>query len=245
MSITAQSIVGQVVANDYRTASVFKKHRIDFCCKGDRPIADACKDDNSQLDLVLADLQELQDSASTPETTNFKAWPLDLLADYIEKKHHRFVEEKITEIKPYLKKIVAVHGAQHPELIDVEKHFLASAGELVMHMKKEELVLFPAVRKMVGMSATPNDGEMGKFSNIANPIKAMMNEHEIEGERFREIVDLTNDYTPPADACGTYRVTFSLLQAFEEDLHAHIHLENNILFPGALKMAEKLDAVMA
>ena len=167
---------------------------------------------------------------------DFQSWPLDLLADYIEKTHHRFVEAKITEIKPYLSKIVKVHGQTHPELLKVQDLFLASAGELTAHMRKEELILFPFIRKMVQAKLQNESVLTPMFGTVQNPIEAMMREHTNEGERFAEISELTNMYAPPADACGTYKVTFALLKEFEDDLHKHIHLENNILFTKAIEM---------
>lgn len=148
MNITDKSIIGELVANDYRTASVFKKYNLDFCCQGNRTIQDACDKKNIDSKNVLEDLVSVIQSKSE-SSADFKSWPLDLLADYIEKKHHRYVEAKTQEIKPYLDKICKVHGTHHPELFEIQEHFNASAGELAMHMKKEELVLFPFVRKLV------------------------------------------------------------------------------------------------
>ena len=148
MNIQENQIIGELVANDYRTASVFKKYSIDFCCQGNRTINDACETKKIDEKLVVSDLNALMQSQSD-SSIDFKSWPLDLLADYIEKKHHRYVEEKTLEIKPYLDKICRVHGERHPELYEINEHFNATAGELAMHMKKEELMVFPFIRKMV------------------------------------------------------------------------------------------------
>lgn len=236
MSITKDTIVGELVALDYRTATVFKKHGIDFCCNGNRSIESACVDDKASVDSLISTLKEVT-TVNDNSSIDYTAWPLDLLADYVEKKHHRYVQEKSVEIMPYLEKIVRVHGGRHPELIQVEELFKASVGELTQHMKKEELVLFPIIRKMVNANGAAVETS---FGSVGNPIRAMMEEHDNEGERFRQISKLTNDYTPPADACGTYRVTFALLKEFEDDLHLHIHIENNILFPKSIELEEKL-----
>ncbi|HRA71900.1 MAG TPA: hemerythrin domain-containing protein, partial [Flavobacterium sp.] len=169
---------------------------------------------------------------------DFKSWPNDLLIDYIEKVHHRFVEEKTQILIPFLDKICSVHGENHPELLEINQIFNDSAKELASHMKKEELILFPFIKEMI--NATKSHGTIGKpfFETIKNPIAAMMNEHENEGERFRTISALTHNYTPPNDACSTYNATYKLLEEFEQDLHKHIHLESNILFPKA-KALEK------
>jgi regulator of cell morphogenesis and NO signaling len=142
-----------------------------------------------------------------------------------------------------LDKLCRVHGNHHPELFEITDHFNASAGDLAMHMKKEELILFPAVRKMVKAKQTGSQMERLNFGTIHNPIQMMMAEHETEGDRFRLIDSLSNNYTPPADACNTYRVTFSLLEEFEDDLHRHIHIENNILFPKAEAMEKELNVI--
>lgn len=239
MSIQENNIIGELVAQDYRTASVFKKYGIDFCCQGNRSIRDATdkkKLDSSQL---VADLNAVVQSSSQ-SATDFQSWPLDLLADYIEKKHHHYVEAKTSEIQPYLDKICKVHGAHHPELFGIQAHFNASAGELAMHMKKEELMLFPFVRKLAKAKQENTKVEAPHFfGTVQNPIQMMMQEHDTEGQRFREIEALSNSYTPPQDACNTYKATFALLKEFEEDLHLHIHLENNILFPKAIELEKE------
>ncbi|MCO5233350.1 MAG: iron-sulfur cluster repair di-iron protein [Chitinophagales bacterium] len=241
MSITKETIVGDLVAQDYRAASVFKRREIDFCCNGNRSIDAVCQQMNISTEEVLNELNNtLQQQANG--AIDYNSWPLDLLADYIEKKHHRYVETRSTEIIPYIEKIARVHGGRHPELIEVEQLFKASVGELAMHMKKEELVLFPYIRKMVQAQSSKTDVS-ASFGTVQNPIRNMMHEHDTEGERFRKISQLTNNYTAPEDGCNTYRVTLSLLKEFEDDLHLHIHLENNILFPKSIALEEQLKTV--
>lgn len=238
MEITKKSNIGALVAQNYKTANVFKKSGIDFCCNGNRTIEDACNQKKINVDELIQSLQNVTQINNSADGINFNSWPLDLLADYIEKKHHRFVESKILEITPFLNKIVKVHGPQHPELNEVQLLFQGCVDELTVHMKKEELVLFPFIRKLelAKQNGTPVNAQ---FGSVKNPIQNMMNEHTAEGERFRKIAELTNNYTPPQDACNTYKVTFSLLNEFEDDLHQHIHLENNILFPKAIDIEKK------
>ena len=232
-------IIGELVARDYRTASVFKKYSIDFCCQGNRTIEEACEKKNIDTKKVLEDLVAMME-AKSESTTDYQSWPLDLLADYIEKKHHRYVQEKTLEIQPYLDKICKVHGERHPELLEIKEEFNASAGELAAHMKKEELILFPFIRKMTKAKLENTKVDAAHFGTVKNPIQMMMNEHTVEGHRFMKIEELTNNYTPPQDACNTYRVSFALLKEFEQDLHLHIHLENNILFPKAIEIEKEL-----
>jgi regulator of cell morphogenesis and NO signaling len=237
MNLKETTTIGDFVAKDYRTAEIFTKYGIDFCCKGQRTIDEVCKKNNINEDQLLNDLNVVLETKNDLGI-DFSSWPLDLLIDYIEKTHHRFVEEKTQIIIPFLDKLCNVHGDNHPELFKINKLFNESAIELSAHMKKEELILFPFVKEMI--NATKSHGSIGKpfFETVKNPISAMMNEHDAEGERYRTISALTNNYTTPEDACNTYKVTYAMLKDFEEDLHKHIHLESNILFPKA-KALEK------
>lgn len=237
MKFSKNDIVGQVVAHDYRAAAVFKQFGIDFCCKGNRSIADVCTRKNLSPETVLERLARATEASDAP-ADNFKDWDLDLLADYIEKRHHRYVTEKIAEIMPFLNKVVRVHGERHPELLEIEALFRGAAEELIHHMKKEEMILFPYVRNLVRAARDGKETPAPPFGTVENPIRVMQHEHDTEGDRFRKIAELSNNYTPPEDACTTYRVVFLMLKAFEEDLHLHIHLENNILFPKAIELEQ-------
>ncbi len=243
MTIRENQIIGELVAQDYRTASVFKKYGIDFCCQGNRSINDACEKKKIDVKLVLNDLDAVV-SANSEGSTDYQSWPLDLLADYIEKKHHRYVTEKSAEIKPFLNKVCRVHGDRHPELLEINEHFNATADEMAKHMEKEESIIFPHIREMVKAKHSNSKIDAPHFGTIQNPIQAMMDEHTTEGDRYRKIEVLSDNYTPPQDACSTYKVTFALLKEFEQDLHLHIHLENNILFPKAIEL-EKAFSSMA
>ncbi len=234
----SQKQIGQFVAEDYRTAAVFSKYKIDFCCNGGRTINEACKSKGIDSHILLDELEAVLNEKGG-ESIDYKSWPLDLLIDYIEKKHHRYVEEKIPVLLQFLNKLCRVHGERHPELFKINELFTASAGELASHMKKEELILFPFVKKMVNAKLQQGAIQSPQFGTVENPIEMMRHEHDNEGERFRQIAELTDYYKAPADACNTYRVTFAMLEAFEKDLHLHIHLENNILFPKAIKLEQQ------
>ncbi|MBP0904681.1 iron-sulfur cluster repair di-iron protein [Mariniflexile gromovii] len=235
-----QKQIGQYVADDFRTAAVFAKYKIDFCCNGNRSIEEACEKKGIDSNTVLEELEAVLNS-KTDQSIDYKSWPLDLLAEYIEKKHHRYVEEKIPVLRQFLDKLCKVHGERHPELFKINELFSASAGELASHMKKEELILFPFVKRMVKAKLEAGGIQSPQFGTVENPIAMMMHEHDTEGERFRQIAELTNDYNPPADACNTYKVTFAMLDEFEKDLHLHIHLENNILFLEAIKLEQQFN----
>ncbi|NHE56496.1 iron-sulfur cluster repair di-iron protein [Cyclobacterium plantarum] len=237
---TAQKItIGELVARDYRAATVFESFGIDFCCKGNRTIEEACETKKVNVSEVKIALDNLLDNA-TDDRHDFNFWPLDILADYIEKKHHRYVEERIPLLLQYLNKLCKVHGESHPELFEITRLFSTSASELSAHMKKEELILFPYLRKMVKKPIRSSGVKASNFRSVKLPIHMMMEEHETEGDRFKKIAELTNNYNPPADACNTYKVTYSLLEEFEGDLHKHIHLENNVLFPRSIAHEAKI-----
>ena len=236
--------IGAFVAEDYRTAAVFTKYKIDFCCKGNRTINEVCEKQEIDSKELLKKIQDafLGSSVTVLNSNNkidFNSWPLDLLAEYIEKTHHRYVEDKSIVIMQFLNKLCSVHGANHPELFQINELFTECAGELAQHMKKEELMLFPFIKKMIKAKETEEDLMQPPFGTVSNPIAMMMHEHDTEGERFREIASLTNDYTAPSDGCTTYKVTFAMLKEFEENLHTHIHLENNILFPKAMVLEKE------
>ena len=239
MRFKEDNIIGELVAQDYRSASVFKKYGIDFCCQGNRTVLDACAKKEIDPQELLQELESVTQEQGN-DTTDYKSWPLDLLADYIEKRHHRYVETRILEIKPFLDKICQVHGDRHPELFEIREEFNASAGELAAHMKKEEFILFPFVRKMAKAKQEGLNVDSPQFGTVQNPVQMMMDEHSTEGDRFSRIEALTNHYTAPPDGCSTYQVTFAMLREFEQDLHLHIHLENNILFPKTIALEKEL-----
>ena len=226
--------IGEIVAEDFRTAAIFKKYGIDFCCKGGRTIEEACSPKSLDKDQIYSDIENLPKTDGN--SIDFNSWPLDLLADYVEKTHHRYVEEKTPVLQQFLDKLCKVHGGAHPELFEIRDLFFASAQDLAAHMKKEELILFPFIKQMVEAKKNGEPLPAPRFGTVENPVAMMKHEHEAEGERFVKIAELTNNYEFPDDACGTYQVTYRMLEDFQNDLHKHIHLENNILFPKAIAM---------
>ena len=239
MEVRKNQIIGELVAQDYRAASVFQKYGIDFCCQGNRTINDACTAKEIDADTVLNDLKAI-DNASNSAGIDFKSWPLDLLSDYIEKTHHRYVEDKSPELMAYLDKICEVHGKNYTELYEIKELMQQTVGNLAQHMKKEELILFPFIRKMEKSKRTGELLQKPGFGSIQNPINEMESEHSAEGDRLRDIATLSNNYTPPEGACNTYQVAFAMLKEFQDDLHLHIHLENNILFPKSILLEKQL-----
>lgn len=223
--------IGEIVANDFRTASVFKEAGIDFCCGGNKSLATACLETGADEHAISVKLQELSQTPS-PANLNFKDWSLVFLSDYIMNTHHKFVLKNLPELVFYTQKIADVHGGHHPELIEVATLFSKINDELLQHLKNEEEVLFPAI-KAAEFNATSE-----VKSTIISEITRMQGEHEFAGGAMDKINVLTGNYMIPEDACNTYRVSLKLLEQFEDDLHIHVHLENNILYPKALKLAE-------
>lgn len=233
--------IGDIVAEDFRTAAVFSKFGIDFCCGGQKPISEEAAQKNLNLSELKEELEKVLETKAEGGI-DYKTWPLDLLASYVVKTHHRYVREKSPVLVAYLEKLCRVHGEKHPELFEVADLFQGCVAAMNTHMEKEESILFPFVEEMEEAKSRNITFQNPHFGTIHNPINMMVHDHEAEGERFVRIAELTGNYTPPVDACGTYRVTFSMLQEFEQDLHKHIHLENNILFPNAIALEASFTA---
>jgi len=223
-----------IVADDYRAAAVFQKHGIDFCCGGNRPVADACDEKGIDARLVASELRAAL--ASESDQPRVAAWDLDFLADYIVTNHHAYVRSAIETIGAHTRKVAGVHGENHPETIEIAARFEEIAAEMTSHMAKEERVLFPYIKALAVAKREGGPAPRAPFGSIANPIRMMEAEHQAAGDTMAAIRRLSQDYAPPADACTTYQVTYKELAAFEADLHRHVHLENNILFPRALDL---------
>lgn len=220
--------LGDIVTDDFRMASVFKEKGIDFCCGGKKTLLLACDEKKIDVTKVMAEMLEIarKSSSSSP---NFKEWDLDFLADYIMNTHHKFVLKALPDLLFYTDKIATVHGSTHPELILVADLILKINVELLQHLRNEEEVLFPAIKKVLKNNLLKDEKII-----IASEIERMSSEHEFAGGAMDQINELTLNYAIPVDACNTYKVALKLLEEFEDDLHVHVHLENNILYPKAL-----------
>jgi regulator of cell morphogenesis and NO signaling len=229
--------VGEVVAEDFRAAAVFEQFGIDFCCGGRRSVADACRAAAADPATVVRALDALPPASET--AADVTRWPIPRLLDFIVSTHHAYVRSAMPAIVRHLAKLNAVHGPRHPELSRVTAYFDQIVGDLEQHMVKEEQVLFPYVRDLVeggdscGRRRSP-------FGTVENPIRMMEREHQEVGDAMRIIRELTRGYTPPEDGCTTYAIALAELQQFERDLHRHVHLENNVLFPAAVRIEQQL-----
>lgn len=235
----ADETLGQIAAKDVSKALIFKKYGLDFCCGGKKTVKQACVEKGLDITKVEHELQ-LADSMPALAQHNYNEWSLDFLADYIVNIHHNYVRKSLPEIKVSAEKVMKAHGEAHPELFRLHQLVEEVNAEMTTHMIKEERVLFPYIKEIVAAAKTKQPLASVPFGTVSNPINMMEMEHEMVAEKLDEIRLLTRDYFIPGDACGTYRFLFQLLAEFEEDLHLHVHLENNILFPKAFEMENSL-----
>lgn len=241
MKTLANRTIGDLVAEDYRRATVFKQHGIDFCCGGGKTLEAAC----AKKGVALGDMQRALEAAeekSAPESMRPAAWSPDFLADYIVNEHHTYVRESIPILGEFTQKVARVHGNGNPEVIEIARRFEEVAREMSQHMMKEEKVLFPHIKELATATKTHRDPAKPAFGTVRNPIQMMEHEHDQAGALMREIRRLSGNFTPPEHACATWRVSYAKLEEFEDDLHRHVHLENNILFPKAAALEDELTA---
>ena len=232
MDINAKTSVGEIVKANFKTAQIFDKNKIDFCCGGGISLKEACNKSNVDVNQLVPELEAIV-SLSDPDSKYIDGLELNELCDYIEKRHHTYVSENLPFLQVKLQKLCDVHGENHPELFEIKVLFDGASENLSAHMKKEEEILFPYICKMVKYKKEELNA-IGEFGGAKNTIDLMHEEHTTEGERFEKISKLSASYTSPPDGCGTFLVTYQSLKDFENDLHRHIHLENNILFKKAL-----------
>ena len=230
-----QQTVKDIVAEDFRTAAVFEKYSIDFCCHGNVPLDEACLEHKVPLERVLSELVAVAKQPGK-EVDPFESWDLDRLADYIVRTHHEYVKSAIPALLAHTDKIAMVHGGRHSELLTIRDIFGKVAGELSQHMMKEELMLFPYIKALAGSVRDGKPVQRPPYHSIQHPLQVMEKEHESAGTDSETIRTLSSSYTVPEDGCTTYRITYQELEAFEQDLHKHVHLENNILFPRAIAL---------
>lgn len=199
----------------------------------------ACAEKDVNMSGVITALTDLAIQPDGP-VQDPRKWGLDFLCDYIVNTHHLYVEQSISQIHAFTEKVASVHGPDNPDLIKIAEAFKEVAGEMIMHMRKEELMLFPYIKKMAAAKKSGGRIDRPQFGSIVNPINAMEAEHESAGDGMAAIRQLSDNFTPPEQACTTYRVSFARLNEFEADLHRHVHLENNILFPEAIALEKEL-----
>jgi regulator of cell morphogenesis and NO signaling len=232
MNTTLDSTIGAIVADDFRAAAVFHRHGIDFCCRGGRSLEAACHEGGIDPSTLLEEIAAAcaPGQAAAPR---FASWDAPTLIAYIVGNHHAYVREALPTLVAHTEKLVRVHGERHPELVEVASLVQDVSREMSSHMLKEEHILFPHIQAVAFAAQQGCPPPPSPFGTVDNPIRMMEAEHESAGDAMARIRELTGGYQVPDDGCTTYRVCMRELEAFEQDLHSHVHLENNILFPKA------------
>ena len=226
--------LGQIVAANPGAARVLEEAGLDYCCGGQRSLDNACAQAGLSEEELLERLRENELAGAAD--MNWASTSLAELTRHIREKHHRYVRDAIQRVQPLAAKVKAKHGAHHPELAEIERLFLQLAREMTMHMQKEEMILFPYIDALERAANCDEAVERPFFQTVRNPIQAMMKEHDSAGDLAKQIRKFTSGYATPSDGCASFTSLYNQLREFEVDLHQHIHLENNILFPCAVKL---------
>jgi regulator of cell morphogenesis and NO signaling len=223
--------IGAIVRDYPALSRLFEQAQVDYCCGGQKTLAEACAKRGIDPQTFLTELEIWAKTTPAPEV-NLTALSLTELVDHIERVHHAYLHTELPRLEKMVTKVAAVHGEKEPRLMQIKDIFLALSAELATHLMKEEQILFPMIRQLEASDTLPTF----HCGTIANPVRRMEFEHDEAGEALRELRQLTDDYTPPAWACNTYRALLDALATFEQDMHQHIHKENNVLFPRAMEM---------
>ena len=240
-NIEPSSFVTDIVTHDYRTAGVFSKYGIDFCCGGKWSLDIVCQSKNLHTKAIIGELQKIVRQSASNAALDFDKWDIDFLADYILNVHHSYLKKALPEIKEQLKKFLDGHRDKYPQLAETEVIMNRFMKEIPPHMKQEEEIFFPYIKQI--SHAHKNQESYAKLliRTLRKPLEEVMQkEHETTGSNLNKMRTITNNYTPPPDACITHKVTFSKLKELDKDLVQHIHLESNILFPKAIQMEQEL-----
>jgi regulator of cell morphogenesis and NO signaling len=235
MKISNETKVKDIALANPEARQILEDAGVDYCCGGSKSLHEACLHADVPAEEILNRLRENSKHMS-PDSGNWTSAMLNDLTRHIREKHHRYVRAAIPRIQTLLEKVQGRHGENHPEIADIQGLFSEVGGEMVMHMQKEEQILFPYIDALESAKNGNGPLEPPFFQTVRNPIHMMMKEHDSAGELVRQIRKATGEYTPPVEACTSYKALYQELREFEADLHQHVHLENNILFPRAVEM---------
>jgi regulator of cell morphogenesis and NO signaling len=239
MEYTKDNTLSDIVRNDFRASRVFETHGLDFCCNGKRKLDEACREKGIEADSIIAELNKELSSDKTNEE-NFDKMDLDVLIDHIIDKHHSYIKRILPVLNSFSEKVIKAHSGKHPELIRVSELYHNVGAELTSHMFKEENMLFPFIKRMADLKRSGGALTSIPFGSVKNPIMQMEAEHDNAGNAFHEMREITGSFRIPEDACNTFKSFYEELNNFENDLHKHIHLENNILHPKAIALEDEL-----
>ncbi|GAA4332361.1 iron-sulfur cluster repair di-iron protein [Flaviaesturariibacter amylovorans] len=238
LDTAASETIGEIAAKDGRKADVFRRYGIDFCCGGKQSLRQTCAEKGLDLATVEAELDAATRSIAPAE--NYDQWDPAFLADYIYNRHHRYYYAEGPVIADLLNKVAVRHGEALPQLLRLEEAYTVLAGELGAHFAKEEKVLFPFIRALALAKETGDTGPLRRQFSLREPVQLMEADHEAAGELLKGIRALTDGYTAPEGACNSLTLLYAMLEGLEADLHRHMHLENNLLFPKALELERSL-----
>lgn len=238
-SLEKEETLGQIAAKDLRKVEIFKKYGLDFCCGGKQTVKEACAKKGLDLARIESELLMVDENPVT-RPLPYNDWTPDFLCDFIVNTHHRYVSKTLPDLLGYANKVSNAHGDRHPELLRINQLVQEINAEMTAHMMKEEKILFPFIKQLFLATENHQPLQAAHFGTVQNPVAMMESEHEEVGEKLAEIRSLTNQFSLPEGACGSYSVLYRLLEEFEEDLHLHVHLENNILFPKAIKLEKEI-----
>ena len=239
MSAIAEKTVRELALESSTATRVFERLGIDYCCGGGKSLEEACRGANLSLEQVQSELDGAEQQANTGSARDWQREPLTDLIAHINGTHHKYVRQEIARLAPLFEKVCGVHGKNHPELLHMQAIFRGVAQELTHHMMKEEMVLFPYIVRMEEAVIQRDPVLPPPFGTVANPVAMMEHEHDSAGQALRAMRAAGNGYEPPEGACASYQALYRALAEFEADLHQHIHLENNILFPRAIAMEKE------
>jgi regulator of cell morphogenesis and NO signaling len=234
MTLNTTKTVRELALEVPNATRVFERLKIDYCCGGGRNIAEACAGVGVRVDELSRLLDEA--GASRGDSRDFAAGPLADLIRHILDTHHVYTREESARIRALLEKVCRKHGETRPGLLKLRGLFLKLDADLQPHMFKEEQILFPYILRLEAASAAGARAPFAPFGTVGNPVRMMMSEHDTAGDLLREIRAAASDFRAPDDACMSFRALFQALEAFEQDLHQHVHLENNVLFPRAVAL---------
>jgi regulator of cell morphogenesis and NO signaling len=238
MTLTTSKTVRDYALEAPQTIRVFERLGIDYCCGGNRPLDEACAAAHLSVNDVLKSLEQVVAQPIRPSDHDLRHGSLAELIAHIVRTHHAFVRSEVPAIESLLKKVCSKHGKNHPELLTIQTTFQGLGQELMTHLMKEESILFPYIERMEEAVLEHEPILPSPFGTVANPVRMMEHEHDNAGIALKAMRQASHGYTAPSDACTSFRALYHALAAFENDLHHHLHLENNVLFPSAVRMEQ-------
>ncbi|MGH9932250.1 MAG: iron-sulfur cluster repair di-iron protein [Pyrinomonadaceae bacterium] len=240
MTLSSTMTVREVALELPQATRVFESMNIDYCCGGDKPLEEACATAGVDVEEMVRMLEEFgQVEVHENDSLDFQKASLTELITHILDKHHVYTKQEMARLSGLAEKVIGAHGENYPELRQIGELFQRLCADLKPHMFKEEEILFPYIVQLESAHLQGKPAPFAPFGTVKNPVRMMMTEHEMAGEILRELRQTSSDYAVPADGCISYQTFYQALEAFEKDLHQHIHLENNVLFPRAMEMEGK------